>query len=247
MLDALEPSSGGSSGIGAAASRSTVSISRATRALRWRALMPATSERWSSSRRRLTHSSAQRHTSQWSTGSGYVSAGGYVGGPTSVPRTAPLETKLRGAVVRHVVVDPQGCGLVRAAAEHDAHLPRPDPLDALKLIDVRADLEHGTGLHVTRQLRVGHLVVVRAPDRWALRRRDAHQEVGVSEPAAVEEGGLEDDVDSRGHRVDRLGRLATQSIATLFVVVALDRRHTQPRRREARRGSAPRAGIRAHG
>ena len=44
--------------------------SRAPSALRCRAVMPATSERWSSSRRRWTQSSAQRQTSQCSTGSG---------------------------------------------------------------------------------------------------------------------------------------------------------------------------------
>ena len=79
-----------------------------------------------------------------------------------------------------------------------------------------------------RQLRVRDLVVVRAPDRWPVRSVLAPKEVGVPEPSAVEEGRLEDDVDARGHGFDRLSRLPPQPIATLLVLVALDRRHPEP-------------------
>ena len=91
-----------------------------------------------------------------------------------------------------------------------------------QLLDVAADLEHGTGLDMPRQLRVGDLVVVRAPDRWALGRLDPKQEVGVTEPSAVEEGRLEDDTDAGRHRGDRLRRLPANALAVLLVVVPLD-------------------------
>ena len=75
-LGAVAPSSGGSIGSARAARPRRVAIPRAPSAARWWPVMPATSERWSSSRRRAAHSPPQRQTSQCSTGSGYVAAGG---------------------------------------------------------------------------------------------------------------------------------------------------------------------------
>ena len=57
---------------------------RSISARRCRAEIPATRLRWSSDRRRAAHSAAQRQTSQCSTGSGYVAAGGYVGALSAV-------------------------------------------------------------------------------------------------------------------------------------------------------------------
>ncbi len=109
-----------------------------------------------------------------------------------------------------------------AAAQHDLHRLGANPLDPLELLNVRADLEHGTGLHVPRQLRVGDLVVVRPPDGWPRRVVDAQEEVCVPEPPAVEEGRLEDDIGARCHGSDRLVRLAPDSLASFLGVVARD-------------------------
>src|SRR5918992_429600 len=102
------------------------------------------------------------------------------------------------------------------------HLLWGDALDAFELLDIRADLKHRAGLDVAGQLRVGDLVVVRPPDRWTLRRWDAQQEVGVAEPAAVEERRLEDDVGAFAHRGDGVLGLAPDLIAPLRFVVAGD-------------------------
>ena len=99
------------------------------------------------------------------------------------------------------------------------------PLDPLQLLDVRADLEHRPGLDVAGQLRVGDLVVVRAPDRGALRGVDPEQEVGVSEPAPVEEGGLEDDLGAGCHGRDGFLGLPPDPRPAFLLVVALDRHH----------------------
>ena len=73
------------------------------------------------------------------------------------------------AVVRHVVIDAQALDRSGAATERDVEPLRPDALDPLELVDVRADLEDGARLHVAGQLRVGDLVVVRAPARRPIR------------------------------------------------------------------------------
>ena len=81
---ALVPSSGGTSGISSRPRASSVVVPRSVKARRWRDEIPATRLRWSSARRRVAHSAAQRQTSQCSTGSGYVSAGGNSAGVSDV-------------------------------------------------------------------------------------------------------------------------------------------------------------------
>ena len=72
--------------------------------------------------------------------------------------------------------------LAGAAAEDHVEPLRLGPLQAVELLDVRADLEDGAGLDVARELRVGDLVVVRPERARPLRRLDPQQEVGVTEP-----------------------------------------------------------------
>ena len=113
------------------------------------------------------------------------------------------ESVPRAAVVGHVVVDAQALDGSGAAAEGHVEPFRPDPLDPLELVDVRADLEDGAGLDVAGELRVGDLVVVRAPDRRPVGVVDAEQEVGVTAPRPIEERGLVDDVGAGRHGLDR--------------------------------------------
>jgi len=93
--------------------------------------------------------------------------------------------------VGHVVRDAVTLDLSRAPAEGDVHPLGLEPLDPRELIHVRADLEEGARLGVARELGVHDLV---APGTEGARRLDTHEEVGVPEPAAVEERGLVDDV-----------------------------------------------------
>ncbi len=134
------------------------------------------------------------------------------------------ESALGAAVVGHVVVDPQSLDGPGAAAESDVEPFRPDALDPLQLVDVRADLEDGARLDVAGELRVGHLVVVRPPDRRPCLVVDTQQEVGVAAPRPVEERRLVDDVGARGHRVDRLGGGGTELVAAILDgAIELDR------------------------
>ncbi len=97
-----------------------------------------------------------------------IGSRGWIRGRRSVQHRG-LEPILRRAVIGHVVVDAQLGGLVRAPAEDDLHQLGANPLQPLELFDVRAHLEHGAGLDVPRQLRIGDLVMERSPDRWAVR------------------------------------------------------------------------------
>ncbi len=172
------------------------------------------------------------------------------------PENGLDEALLGGAVVRHVIVDPQRCLLASAATEHDLHVLRLHALDAGQLLDVAADLEHGTGLDVPRQLRVGDLIVIWPPDRGSLRRLDPLQEVGVAEPSAIEKCGLEDDIGARCHGRDRLLGLATDALTALVNVVPSDLDHGAPARRqigevallvlEASLADHVKLGVRAH-
>ena len=160
------------------------------------------------------------------------------------------EESVAGApVVRHVVVDPQPLDGPGAATERDVQPLRSDALDPLELVDVRADLEDRARLDVAGELRVGDLVVVRAPDRRPFRVVDAQQEVGVAAPGPVEERGLVDDVRPGGHRGDRLGRGRAQPVALILdrAVRAAISTVERPSRLRGRRGSASRAGSRACG
>ncbi len=132
-----------------------------------------------------------------------------------------FETLLGRPVVGHVVVDAQLRHLA-PAAEHDVHRLRRHALDDGQLLDVRADLEHGAGLDMPRQLRVRDLVMPWPPDRWAFGVVHPEQEVGVPEPAPIEEGGLVDDVRAARHGGKRFSRLAADLLAPLLVVTPLD-------------------------
>jgi hypothetical protein len=116
---------------------------------------------------------------------------------------------------------------VRAAPEHDVHLRWPNALQPFELLDVRAHLEHGAGLDVASELRVGNLVVPRPPDRCVLGPLclDPEQEVGMAEPASVEEGRLVDDVGPGPHGGDRLLGLAPDVRCVLGLVIPLDAHH----------------------
>ena len=114
---------------------------------------------------------------------------------------------------------------------------RADALDRLELVDVRADLQDGARLDVPRELGVGDLVVVRAPDRRSLGVVDPQQEVGVAAPAAVEERRLVDDVGARRHRLDRRGCGGAEPLA-----VVLDR--SVAARWSRRGGPRPRSSAR---
>ena len=149
------------------------------------------------------------------------------------------EEPVAGApVVGHVVVDAQALDGPGAAAERDVEPLGPDALDPLELVDVRADLEDRAGLDVAGELRVGDLVVVRAPARWAVRRVDAEQEVGVAAERAVEERRLVDDVRAGGHGLDGRGRRGPELLAAVrdgAVQLDLDRRARPSARRSARK------------
>ena len=139
-------------------------------------------------------------------------------------RHRPDESIAGGAVVGHVVVDAEALDRSGAAAEGDVQPLRPDALDGLEQVDVGADLEHGAGLDVPRQLRVGDLVVVRTETGRPGRVVDPQQEVRVASPGPVEERRLVDDVGAGGHRRDRFGRGGAELVAAVLDrAVELDR------------------------
>ena len=69
-------------------------------------------------------------------------------------------------------------------------------------VRVDADLEQRAALDGPSELRVGDLVAPRPEARGSI---DPEQEVGVADPAAVEERGLVDDVGTAAHRGQRRG------------------------------------------
>ena len=138
-------------------------------------------------------------------------------------------------------------------AEDDVQELRPPPLDRRQLLDVRADLEDGAGLHVAGELGVGDLVVPGAEGARRLARRVVHaeQEVGVAAPGPVEERGLVDDVRAGAHRRDRLGGRRLAQARRACSPLEPSRRRSRPSRSRrpagprGRRGSAARARGRA--
>ena len=127
----------------------------------------------------------------------------------------PEEAVSCAAVVGHEVVDPEPLHRPGAAAERDVQPLGTDILDPLELVDVRADLEDGARLDVAGELRIGDLVVVRAPARRPLGRVHPQQEVGMPAEGAVEEGRLIDHVGAGGHRLDGHGGRGTESLAAI--------------------------------
>ena len=105
-------------------------------------------------------------------------------------------------VVGHVVADPVALHRSGAPAEGDVHPIGLAPLNSRERVDVRADLKQGTRLRVPGELGVDDLV---APRTESAPRLDAKQEVRVTEPAAVEERRLIDDVVAPADRGLRLG------------------------------------------
>src|SRR3990170_1940574 len=120
------------------------------------------------------------------------------------PRGCPVaeddgfETALYHPVVGGVVVEPHRVG--RAVAGDDVDAFRRDALELRQPVRVDADLEQGAALDGARELRVGDLVAPGPQGRTGA--VDLQQEVGVAQPAPVEEGGLEDDVGAVAHRLD---------------------------------------------
>ena len=103
------------------------------------------------------------------------------------------------------------------------HPLRAHALDALKEIDVRADLEDRARLDMAGQLRVGDLVVIGTEPGRALWVVDAEEEVRVASPGSVEERGLVDHVGTAGDRPFGLGRRGAQLLrAVLDGPVELD-------------------------
>ncbi len=148
-----------------------------------------------------------------------------------------LEPRPDGAVVGHVVLDPEGDALHGAAAQDDVHPCRFEPLDLAQLLRVRAELEHGARLCLSRQLGVGDLV---APRAQCGRGVDAQQEVGVAAPPAVEERGLVDDVVATVERLERLGGCAPEHLALRLVVGPRGDRRDRPLLRLAEGLQVPR-------
>jgi hypothetical protein len=116
-----------------------------------------------------------------------------LGGPQG-PVDHGLEPRLGCAVVP---------GHVRAAVPvplavpgDDDQLPWPGALEPRHLLGVGRELDQSRRLGPSRQLGVGHVVGPRTERRGGV---GPHQEVGVAPPPAVEEGGLEDDVDPGPH------------------------------------------------
>ena len=134
------------------------------------------------------------------------------------------ESVSRRSVVRHEIVDSETLDCSGASTERDVHPLRPDALDGLEQVDVRADLEDGAGLYMTCQLRVGDLVVVRPEPRrpgWIV---DPKEEVRVAAPGSVEECRLVDDIRPAGHCRLRLGGRRAKLLAPILDrTVELDR------------------------
>ena len=123
-----------------------------------------------------------------------------------------LEALLGGAVVGGDARS--GHGDLAAIAEHHVHALGADPVDALDLLRVAAQLEHRVDLRPARQLGVLGLVDVAA---LGVGLRLAHHEVGVAPPpergvGLVEEGGLVEDVVAAGHGLGGGGRGGAEAL-----------------------------------
>ncbi len=101
------------------------------------------------------------------------------------------EATFHRAVVGRIRGDAERGHLPRAAAKDDVHPLRVPALDPAQVLAVGAQLEDGRRLHAPRQLRVRHLI---RPGEGGRGRFHTQQEIRESEPRAVEEAGLEDDV-----------------------------------------------------
>ncbi len=123
-----------------------------------------------------------------------------------------LEALLGGAVVGGDARG--GHGDLAAVAEHHVHALGADPVEALDLLGVAAQLEHRVDLGPTRQLGVLGLVDVAA---LGVGLRLAHDEVGVAAPperrvGLVEEGGLVEHVVAAGHGLGGGGRGGAEAL-----------------------------------
>ena len=101
----------------------------------------------------------------------------------------------RAAVEVHRQDVAQPVHAVRSVAEHEPHLLRRRDPEPVQLVAIRGELKQRGDLRRSGQLGVLHLVDAVA---------GVHDEVGESEEAAVEEGGLENHVRARRER--HLGR-----------------------------------------
>src|SRR5207249_8966672 len=100
-----------------------------------------------------------------------------------------------------------------AVAKDQLDVFRLDPLNGGDLLGVDAALQHSRRLRLPGELGVGDLVAEGAELAGPV---DPQQEVGVTPPAAIEEGPLVDDVDTLAHGRDGLGkRLAAAGDRTL--------------------------------
>ena len=164
--------------------------------------MPATRQRWSSSRRRSVQSDHQRQMPA------VVDGVGVGRGRVLVAEHPLLEAALDHPVVGAVVGEAVRVHL--AVAGDHVDVLRRHPLQGLQPVGVRAQLEERRRLHALRELGVGGLV---APGPEGARPLDPHEEVGVAPPAAVpEQGALVDDGDALAHRGQRL-RSALSSVS----------------------------------
>ncbi len=96
-----------------------------------------------------------------------------------------LEASAHQAVVGQVVGRAKVLDGVRAPAQRDVHLRRPDALEPLQQVGVEAELEQRRRLHVPRELGVPGFV---APRTQLARGLDAAEEVGETEPADAAAG-----------------------------------------------------------
>ena len=195
------------------ASPPRVATSSTRSSVRWAREMPATRGRASSWRHvspavvavPLAHRAVRDR----------IGVGGF---RVDVLRQRLLEALLGEAVVGHELGGPERMLFGLSAASDDVDALRPDALDALDLLDVARDLDQRARLRDVRELRVGDLVVMVLPER--ARVAHAQEEVGVADPAPVENRRLVDDVDALSHQAFRVrGALLVRVVP---VVVATD-------------------------
>ena len=123
------------------------------------------------------------------------------------------EARLDRAVVRRHLANRNRDPFV--ASQNDVHRVGRPALEALDLLGVGAELQHGRRLGVARQLGVVGLVAPRTERGGVVGTLDPPQEVGVTPPprlgAPVEERGLVDDAGAGGHGPAR-GLLAIEQL-----------------------------------
>ncbi len=121
----------------------------------------------------------------------------WVGGDGARPGDG-LQPSLGVVEVRTIVADAEA--RPRAVAEHQVHRLGVSPLKAGQELRIQTGLQQSGGLRAPSQFGVDDLVGMVAQPAGPIR---LLQEVGISKPTAVEQGGLIDDVRACSHRLER--------------------------------------------